>query len=349
MKILYIGVNNTKVVGGADIVNNQNISFLKNIFRDNLHFYFLNNENTFKDKIQGYIGKLTPKDLALIINKINTDKFNYVFISHSAIGRLASKIKYKVKHPIKIITFFHNIEKHYASEYLKVNGFKGFPFFWAVSYNEVRAVKNSDIKIVLNERDSQLMFKTYNKKAECILPVSYADTFNKSRSIKTNNSVKEFLFVGSAFFANIEGIKWFINNVLKHIDAKLIIVGNGMDEALYGLNNSKVEVHGYVDNLGDYYYRENIIIAPIFSGGGMKTKIAEALMYGKKIIGTKEAFQGYNKDNDVFVECNSSEEFINCINNLDEQYFFQNSRIIFTENYSYDAVFHNFKKLFKDL
>jgi len=35
------------------------------------------------------------------------------------------------------------------------------------------------------------------------------------------------------------------------------------------------------------------VILPIISGSGMKTKTAEALMYGKSIIGIKEAFEGY--------------------------------------------------------
>lgn len=38
------------------------------------------------------------------------------------------------------------------------------------------------------------------------------------------------------------------------------------------------------------------MVMPIFSGSGMKVKTAEALMYGKFLIGTKEAFEGYEID-----------------------------------------------------
>ena len=48
----------------------------------------------------------------------------------------------------------------------------------------------------------------------------------------------------------------------------------------------------------------------------MKTKIAESLFFGKKIVGTKEAFTGYEKISDAIGwECNSSEEFIYVLNN----------------------------------
>ena len=39
-----------------------------------------------------------------------------------------------------------------------------------------------------------------------------------------------------------------------------------------------------------------LVIAPIFDGSGMKTKVAEALMHGKHVVGTPEAFSGYAAD-----------------------------------------------------
>ena len=43
----------------------------------------------------------------------------------------------------------------------------------------------------------------------------------------------------------------------------------------------------------------------------MKTKVAEALMYGKRIIGTREAFSGYEFNaEEVGWLCNTKEEFV---------------------------------------
>ena len=38
------------------------------------------------------------------------------------------------------------------------------------------------------------------------------------------------------------------------------------------------------------------MLFPIFEGSGMKLKTCEALMFGKNIIGTPEAFAGYDID-----------------------------------------------------
>lgn len=48
--------------------------------------------------------------------------------------------------------------------------------------------------------------------------------------------------------------------------------------------------------MAEYIYNADFLIAPIFEGSGMKLKTAEALMYGKTVFGTTEAFEGYDVD-----------------------------------------------------
>lgn len=48
--------------------------------------------------------------------------------------------------------------------------------------------------------------------------------------------------------------------------------------------------------LNEYYKNADIFIAPITTGGGMKTKVAEAMMYGLPVAGTNEVFTGYDVD-----------------------------------------------------
>ena len=79
-----------------------------------------------------------------------------------------------------------------------------------------------------------------------------------------------------------------------HINIKICIVGRGFEAFKAELEREgKLQVVGAMDNLADWYRNAHFVIAPIFDGSGMKTKVAEALMFGKKIIGTPEAFSGY--------------------------------------------------------
>ena len=150
------------------------------------------------------------------------------------------------------------------------------------------------------------------------------------------------LFVGINFFANVDGIKWFIDKVLPSLDCKLIIVGKGMDQEKF-VHSEKIEVKGYVEDLACYYYAADVVILPIFAGGGMKTKTAEAMMYGSPIVGTKEAFEGYEFNfQDAGGLCNSDIEFIETINSLKKNTLRRNQcseyvRKVFLQQYSFDS------------
>ena len=179
-----------------------------------------------------------------------------------------------------------------------------------------------------------------------ILPISCEDKFLPERIITTDNQHKIFLFVGVAFFANINGIEWFMDKVLPNVKGKLIIVGKGMEQYKDRWQSDRVEVHGFVEDISEFYYKSSVVIAPIFVGGGMKTKTAEALMYGKTIVGTKEAFEGYIKDNRAMIECNTDEEFIFSLNTINNVGFNNISREIFINNYSNESLLLKFKEIF---
>ncbi len=354
MKILYIGSNVRKIASGADAVNKRNELILSQCQGIELYHFFLERKVNAIQKVQGYLGGLTHGDIEPIIKMIIQEKIDVIFISHSLLGKLSYIIK---KHfpTMKIITFFHNVELHYAKEYLRVSGYSRLPFYLLAKYNELYSIKYSDYYLVLNSRDDKLLQETYCVKSHLILPVSYEDKFEESRVVANGRDIVTLLFVGVDFFPNIEAMRFFIKYVLPFVDAKLIIVGKGMDkyedEFLSLVEDvSKIEVNGFVDDLAEYYYNASAVIAPIFSGGGMKTKIAEALMYGKTIIGTSEAFEGYKKDDRSMKVCNTKEEFINILNEKNVfslSNFNKFSREIFLNNYDFMTVtikFNNFLK-----
>lgn len=64
------------------------------------------------------------------------------------------------------------------------------------------------------------------------------------------------------------------------------------------------------------------MIAPLFDGGGMKSKTVEALSFGKIFVGTEESLFGFweemnsNIRGKTCYQCNTPEEWIQTINNL---------------------------------
>lgn len=355
-KILYIGDNPIKTKSGGDWVNQRNILALKELYKENLHIYPIKCENkifTFINLLNRYMLGLSFYKAKQILAYIKKNKITEVFLASSKYGKLAQLIKKKYPN-IKIYIFFHNIEKQYTEEEYKVNpNWKNKIITKVTAFNEDLSCQFAEKLIVLNQRDNLLLDKYYKKEAHIILPTTFIDKYDPLKA-KNENVNKQFilLFVGFAFFANIEGIKWFIDSVMPSLqNCKLQIVGNGMDKIFKSSKN--IEVHGFVEDLASFYYNCDIVVLPILSGGGMKTKTAEALMYGCPIVGTKEAFEGYELDyNKIGGIANSSEEMIAQISNLmskkEELYHKKKyARYIFKKKYSFENTIVSLKNLYK--
>lgn len=346
MAFYYIGEDIKTIKTGGDAVNKQNIKLLTNIQKDNLNIIDIKYSNklyTFINLLFNYLYGLSALKVHKILKILSQDKRPIIFIPSSKMGKICKKIKDTIPEAI-IIIFYHNIEKQYANEEYQISKtLKNLLIKRVISKNELIATVYGDYHILLNNRDTLLFYKYYKKTPSLILPLALPDKYNqnKKNDIHKNRTDKrlKLLFVGSAFFANIQGMRWFIANVFPYLNnCELTIVGNNMD--LHFKNNINIQVHGFTEDLSTFYYSSDIVISPIFSGGGMKTKTAEALMFGLPIIGTNESFEGFNINyNEIGACCNTASEMIQTINGIETnrnilKEYSNNSRNIYINNYS---------------
>lgn len=344
MKILYLG-RKLDVVDGGAIVTDRNLIYLKKISQGNLI------EFTFRDK--GMLRKLLnivsgnpwgykKSIICEIKNHLTKSKYSYIFIDHSLLGGYAKILS---EFDVPIITFFHNVEYLYYKEKVKVDGYTNLLMIWSAINNEKRALKYSSKIVCLTERDSSLLKSIYGRGANLILPTTLKDKYVNSSSLE-NTEKNYHLFVGSAFFANLEGICWYIEKVLSRIDLTLIVIGNGMEVlSKKYFNHPKLIVRGFVDHLEPYYKNALFVINPIHTGSGMKTKTVEALMYGKTIIGTREAFTGIEnvEDENIGYLCESEDQFVDTINNFQGEKLNVFARNYFLNNFDLEKEFKNFE------
>jgi glycosyltransferase involved in cell wall biosynthesis len=99
------------------------------------------------------------------------------------------------------------------------------------------------------------------------------------------------LFVGFLpHTPNSDALSYFICEELPLIraqetNARLIVVGEGASNALKGLmHDNGVEYRGYVSAIRDVYREARVYIAPVTSGGGIRTKIIEAMTAGVPVV-----------------------------------------------------------------
>ena len=218
----------------------------------------------------------------------------------------------------KSIVFFQNVERIYFYEkYKSTSKLTDRVLYGYVKRTESIIRKLNSRISVLNSRDALEIKKFYKRDADFVLPISF-DSLAKS-DLEVFVSHKEdpyLLFVGSNFYANNYGIMHFIKNVLPYINVELRVLGSCCDylkDKVDGARNLKLL--GFVDDFKGIMVNASLVVCPIYSGSGMKTKTIEALRFGKTIAGTDEAFVGIDCDFEmVGALCNSDKEFIDFIN-----------------------------------
>lgn len=347
MKLLYIGQHIDHISSGADQVNKRNQQLLTKVFQGQVTYL----EPSVKGMFDKLVFGVNKKFIASVKGELDKGEYTHLFIAQSLMGRISKFVKQNYP-SVVVVNFFHNIEVQYAHEYLKTTGLRAIPFYLAVKYWEKVGCRYTDKFITLNRRDSDLLKEIYSKEATIELPTSFDDKFDEeqNQSIELNDKEQiDYLFVGVSFFANIQGVQWFLDNVMPQLKGNFYIVGKGMDKVRFKNLTPNIHIYGFVEDLANYYYRARIVVSPIFVGGGMKTKTAEALMYGKTIVGTEEAFEGYKVDDRCMHKCSTSDNFINVINSLqNSQRLNSHSRDLYNMYYSTDAAVNTIKNIFNE-
>jgi len=186
---------------------------------------------------------------------------------------------------------------------------------------ELDNLNNYDGIVAITRNDADFFAKN-----GCTIPIISIpfgirlDRFNPKNEIKTD--FPSLFHIGAMnWIPNIEGIKWFLENVWPQVnqefpDLKFYVAGREMPQWLTetGLNN--VEVVGEVEDAFAFMASKAIEIVPLFSGSGIRIKIIEGMAAGKAVISTTIGAEGINVESGKnIILADTSEDFANAIRN----------------------------------
>lgn len=255
------------------------------------------------------------KDICSVIQKENID---LVFVDDSYFGKLVKSIK-KNNPQVIVVSFFHDVKAELFPIWIRRSRklIQKLDYKLAI-WNERVSVEYADANIVLNKYEDDLLKKYYEKCADYYLPVCVNREQKEAENPYLKTNKRHILFVGTAYYPNIQGIKWFYQNVFSSIKDQfdLWIIGKGLEILKNHFDDEDVHVVGFVDSLAPYYEFADTIIAPLTDGGGMKIKTAEAFSYGKNFVGSSESLHGYYEElpteliGSVVFQCDTAKEYI---------------------------------------
>lgn len=334
--------------GGREMLGRLHRDILRDLYGDRLGVVELEKPvrgtlRSLVEGLRGHIDGLDADTIAMVLRQIGRLGVTTVVLDGSNLGSLAAAIKARAPQ-VRICTLFHNVEARFFMGALRRSRSARALAVLAINYfAERRSVRHSDTIVTLSARDSAGLERLYGRAATHVSAMALNERREPGRAGDAGKREPYALFVGGTFYANRAGIGWFVKHVAPRIAVQTCVVGHGFEAFRAELERpDKVEVIGGVDSLSHWYRNAQVVVAPIFDGSGMKTKVAEALMFGKKIVGTAEAFSGYE---DIAAQagwvCASADDFVGALAEaqaMDLPAFDPALRAIYDQKYSYAAA-----------
>ena len=203
-----------------------------------------------------------------------------LLIEYARFSPVTSRIGKEV---IKIVDT-HDVA-HLMAESFERNGES--VFFRVSPEQEKNLLEPFDIIIAIQDQDAQVFSQLLpEKKVVTCLPSIDIPTGSET-NFKTDKD-PEIIFVGCSSRPNVCGLEHFVIHswpevLQSHPRARLKVFGSVCDpfkEKAF----QNVDFVGFTPNIEEVYRSADIVISPVFFGGGMKIKCAEAMSYAKACV-----------------------------------------------------------------
>ena len=121
--------------------------------------------------------------------------------------------------------------------------------------------------------------------------------------IRKRERPDRLVFIGPEHHGpNKEGLIWFLKNVWPEIDQKwkLHVIGKWDRETIGIYEDDRICFEGFVDDL-ETFYIDSIMVVPVLSGAGIRTKILQAMARRVPVISTPFAAQGIDVEDEKHI------------------------------------------------
>jgi hypothetical protein len=248
--------------------------------------------------------------LIKVINIVKKEKIEIVWLDSSMMGFLCWTIKLRFPN-IKTIIFYHNAERLYYKENSRFNKIS-YIFYVKAIISEYLINKYSDVQVFLTEKD-KIQCASNKVKSFVVSPI-----FEKNLGRIMGGRI---LFVGSPNHFNIEAIDFIVQKIAPRITKKILIAGVSKEQYGSKYIPHNVEFSGWLADLDQAYNECSLVLAPVFSGSGIKIKVGEAISKGKTVLASPHAAIGYEEliQIEVLVVCTEENDYINAIEKYNHQ------------------------------
>ena len=213
-------------------------------------------------------------------------------------------------------------------------------WWWDILYNyEKLTHKKADYNFFIQDEDKKYAITNYTLQSQKCTTITYGFELSQAPTQLQRDEAKEYLqhkysigvnekillFNGTLNYQpNLDALKIILSTINlalienQNFSYKIIICGNKLPAELNNLQGHKNIIYaGFVEDITLYFKGADIFLNPVIEGGGIKTKVVEALGYNLSVISTKSGAIGIPTELTngklTIVEDTDLENFINSI------------------------------------
>lgn len=203
---------------------------------------------------------------------------------------------------VPIVVAEHNIEHTIYQDYIKKFTFSRYIPLFSYDVNKLRRWETSiwntaDAVITVSDQDKEYV-EHHAKQPVTVVPNGIDDkwfVFKEKKRIPKNFTG---VFIGDfRWMQNRDAVKELLSNiwpeiVSTHPKAQLCIVGRDLPDSYRTMFDVSVTYKHSVEDIRTVFSASDILLAPIFVGGGTKYKVLEAMASGVPVITTTKGSEG---------------------------------------------------------
>ena len=300
-----------------DMGGQKGIAFFNRYVSRHINLYCVTIKDNSQSATEGYTIKnslsngplryINPFYFFTLSRIIKEEQITHLIIEHPYYGWLGILLKWFCK--VKLIVHSHNIE----SLRFKSMG----KWWWGVLWHYEKCThRQANHNFFIQNNDKDYAIANFNLLPTLCTTITYGfehstvptpeEKTNARKLICKTHEIKEtdrlLLFNGTlGYKPNLDALDAIlekINPLLLSATGfayKIIICGNKLPSSYSGLISYKeknIIYAGFVDDINIYFKGCDIFINPVIDGGGIKTKIVEALGYNLPVISTKSGAIG---------------------------------------------------------
>jgi len=211
---------------------------------------------------------------------------------------------------------------------------------------EREAWKDYDLLLPITEKDAYLVTRMEDVNDILVTPFSIdIDTIKPGR----NERWVGYHIGAMDWMSNLDGMRWFLKKAWPRIRRaapkfEFYFAGRNMPAEFKQLKINGVHCLDEVPSSEDFIEDKKILIVPLWSGGGIRVKILEAMAAGKVVISTRVGIRGIEaKPLEHYLLVHKPEDFARavkwCFENKEAaEKMAQNARALVAEKYEHKKV-----------